>query len=241
MSWLHRYDDIDRPTVRGAIGAIASRGILPMLGLLTVNLVIGFIITHPGDGWRWEDSVNKALQSGRTPLMDALTRGASAIGSAPGNIGGCIIFMAIVYWITRRWWVALLPGLALSLEAIVHAVTSTIVNRDRPAVEHLDAAQPTASFPSGHVGATLAQLLILILLTQHLPQRSKAIIAGVSLAFVAFLGFSRLYLGMHHGSDVTVGIVNGIVCAALAWNYLPRDSGGRQVRAKRALANEYSP
>ena len=79
--------------------------------------------------------------------MDALTRGASAIGSAPGNIGGCILFMAIVSWITRRWWVALLPGLALSLEAIVHAVTSTIVNRDRPAVEHLDAAQPTASFP----------------------------------------------------------------------------------------------
>ena len=72
MSWLHRYDEIDRPTVRGAIGAIASRGILPMLGLLTVNLVIGFIITHPGDGWRWEDSVNKALQSGRTPLMLSL-------------------------------------------------------------------------------------------------------------------------------------------------------------------------
>ena len=28
MSWLHRYDEIDRPTVRGAIGAIASLSLI---------------------------------------------------------------------------------------------------------------------------------------------------------------------------------------------------------------------
>ncbi|HQV92774.1 MAG TPA: phosphatase PAP2 family protein, partial [Phycicoccus sp.] len=33
---------------------------------------------------------------------------------------------------------------------------------------------------------------------------------------------ARLYRGMHHISDVTVGMINGIVSALLAWHYLRR-------------------
>lgn len=220
-AWLDRYDHLPAPTVRQAARDIGVRALAPMLLLLAANLAIGFAIVGPGAGWRFEDPINAALQQGRTPLLDALARGASAIGSAPGNMGGSVLFMALLYWRTRRWWVALLPGLALSLEAIVHAVTSTVVNRDRPAVEHLDAAQPTASFPSGHTGATLAQLLILLFLAQRLDSAlAKAALAVLTIGFVAFLGFSRLYLGMHHVSDVLDGVVNGVVCAVLAWNYL---------------------
>ena len=38
--------------------------------------------------------------------------------------------------------------------------------------------------------------------------------------------YARLYRGAHHLSDVAVGIVNGLVCALLAWNYLRRDPKG---------------
>lgn len=81
---------------------------------------------------------------------------------------------------------------------------------------------PTASFPSGHTGATLAQLLILLFLLHGLlgGRLARAAVWLLTLAFVGLLGYSRLYLGMHHVSDVAVGLVNGAVCAVLAWNYL---------------------
>lgn len=222
--WLDRYVlDAAGPTVRSGVRDLAVRAVLPMLGLLAANLALGFAIVGPGGSWRFEDAANAALQAGRTPLLDTLARAASTAGNAPSNIGACIVFMAAVWFVTRRWWVAIIPGIALSLEAVVHAVTSVVVDRERPLVEHLDAAQPTASFPSGHVGATLAQVLVLLFLLHRLDSALARVACWVAgLGFVAFLGFSRLYLGMHHVSDVLVGVLNGVACAVLAWNYLRR-------------------
>ncbi|HMO10585.1 MAG TPA: phosphatase PAP2 family protein, partial [Actinotalea sp.] len=33
---------------------------------------------------------------------------------------------------------------------------------------------------------------------------------------------ARLYMGMHHVSDVVVGALNGAVCVWLGWHYLRR-------------------
>lgn len=236
--WLDRYVDASEPSVRSAARDLGVRAFLPMLVLLGANLALGFAITGPGGGLPMEDAVNRFLQAGRTPVLDAVARAASTAGNAPSNIGACVVFMAVLWFLTRRWWVAILPGIALTLEAIVHAVTSTIVDRDRPAVEHLDAAQPTASFPSGHEGATLAQVLILLFLAHRLASTAARLALRVlGIGFVLVLGWSRLYLGMHHLSDVLVGVVNGIVCALLAWNYLRR-SEGTQTRAYLARAKE---
>ena len=38
------------------------------------------------------------------------------------------------------------------------------------------------------------------------------------------VGTARLYRGMHSLSDVLMGLLNGLVCAFLAWNYLRRDT-----------------
>jgi undecaprenyl-diphosphatase len=45
---------------------------------------------------------------------------------------------------------------------------------------------------------------------------------------VVLLGWSRLYLGMHHLSDVAVGVLNGVAAAVLGWNYLRRSGRFRQ-------------
>ena len=37
------------------------------------------------------------------------------------------------------------------------------------------------------------------------------------------VSYARLYRGAHHISDILVGILNGVVCALLAWNYLRRE------------------
>ena len=45
------------------------------------------------------------------------------------------------------------------------------------------------------------------------------------------VGYARLYRGMHHPSDVAMGLVNGILSALLAWGYLRRDSRAARDRA----------
>ena len=109
---------------------------------------------------------------------------------------------------------ALLPGLALSLEAIVHAVTSTVVNRDRPAVEHLDAAQPTASFPSGHTLNTTVVMGVTAYLFALHRRSLRAALGGAVIGGVVSIamGLSRVYLAAHWLTDVVAGWL-----VALAW------------------------
>ena len=228
--WLDRYlVDTSAPTVSSAARDLGVRVLIPMIVLLLINLAIGFGIVFLGGGLRSEDAVNVSLQAGRTPLLDSIARLASAAGSAPSNIGACLVFMVVVGLVTRQWWVAIIPGVALAIEALVDAVTSVLVNRERPQVEHLDAAMPTASFPSGHVGATLAQVLVLLFLAHQLSGTLYRVGLWIAaLGFVVLLGWSRLYLGMHHLSDVAVGVLNGVAAAVLGWNYLRRSGRFRQ-------------
>ena len=37
------------------------------------------------------------------------------------------------------------------------------------------------------------------------------------------VSYARLYRGAHHVSDIVVGMLNGLLCALLAWNYLRRE------------------
>jgi len=232
MQWLRRYDDPTPPTAGEAVRGVLLRAGLPLLGLIAVNLAIGWVIAGPLGGWTAESAVNGALQDGRSPALDAAALFFSTLGSTVGNIVGCVLAVGLLWWATRRWWVAILPAVALVLEAITHAAVSTVVNRERPEVEQLDAAQPTASFPSGHVGATTAQLVVLFLLALGVPSRAVRWAVGVAVAvLVGGLMWSRLYLGMHHVSDVVVGLANGVACGVLAWGYLPRGDGINEGRS----------
>ena len=95
-----------------------------------------------------------------------------------------------------------------------------LVGRTRPPVAKLDPAPPTSSYPSGHVGATTALYLAFALLAVRIRRASLRWMATtVCLAIPLLVGFARLYRGMHHVSDVAVAILNGLICALLAYNW----------------------
>lgn len=216
-------DDV-APTIAGVGRDVVVRVLPPTLGLFAIGLGIGWLLAGPTGASLGEEQLSVLVQSGRTPTLDAIARTASAIGSVAGNAILCVLSVALVWALSRRWWLAALPALALALHVIVHFATSTLVGRPRPGVERLDIGQPTASFPSGHMGATTAQLLVLVLFF-CLRVESRAwrtvVIAAVA-GFLLVLGWSRVYLGMHHVSDVAWGAVNGVACGLIAWSLLRR-------------------
>jgi undecaprenyl-diphosphatase len=120
-------------------------------------------------------------------------------------------------------------------ELLVFLVVTALVDRARPGVPHLDAAPPTSSFPSGHVGAAVALYGCLAVIA-HREVRNRAlstVLVTVCCVVPVIVAISRVYRGMHHVSDVVFGAVGGglwlllVVTTLLA---LPRrDSGASTV------------
>lgn len=224
LTWVHRHDHLPPRTLREVLRDVLARAILPSVLLALVNLLVGWVVMGPLGGFAAEASVNAALQAGRTPLLDTVARAASTLGSTPYAIGTALVGAVVVARVSRRWVLAVPPLAALATEGWLHAAVSVTINRPRPPVEQLDMAQPTASFPSGHVGANLALWLCFALLAIASRHRWRRwVVVPYAVVFIGLLAWSRLYLGMHFPVDTAVGVLNGVACGVLGWSCLRRD------------------
>lgn len=231
MPVLTRYDDDpSTPRVRDALRDAAVRAALPAAGLWLVVVASGWMLV---DGplrsvGRAEEQVNDAVAADRTPTWTTVSDYFSLIGSTPVIIGVCLAVCLALWLATRRWWLALVPLLAITLQSIVFVTSAYVVGRDRPTVKMLDDSPPTTSYPSGHESATTALYLSFLLLALRVrrPALRWGLVALCAL-MPALVFYGRLYRGMHHVSDLVAGIVNGLVCAGLAWGYLRRDDRSR--------------
>ena len=168
-----------------------------------------------------EEALNRGLEAARTDAWNVVTLAWSLLGSTGLIIGVGILVSALILVRTGNWRLAAVPVLASVLQEAIFLLAANIVDRPRPPVAHLDEAPPTASYPSGHVGASTALYVTFALLA--LPIRTvwvRWLTVVVCLAIPILVAFGRLYRGMHHLTDVGAGFVNGVVCAFLAhWWY----------------------
>lgn len=223
--YLMRYrNDPSRPTPGQAARDFGMRALLPGLVVWLVIVAFGWVLQNPLLAWSdGEDRYNRDLQAGRTPAWDSATALWSRIGNTEIIIGTCIIVVAILWWRTRAWWFAIIPGIAIGLQAAIFVIATNVVGRSRPDVPHLDPAPPTSSYPSGHVGASVALYAAFALMAQSIERAwLRRLVTVVCIVMPLLVSYARLYRGMHHVSDVVVGILNGLVCAFLAWFYLRR-------------------
>lgn len=223
-SLAQRYAvDESRPEVGSALRDLALRVLAPAVVLFAVILGIGFAIVGPLGDLKAENSLSQGVADGRTSLWNSVTAVWSHIGNTEIIIGVCVVAVALVWWRTKQWWYAVVPAIAIAVQASVFVAASAIVGRDRPDVEKLDPAPPTSSYPSGHVGASTALYLTFALMAQRIERAWLRRLVTVVCVVVPFLvAWARLYRGMHHLSDILVGALNGVVCALLAWHYLRR-------------------
>lgn len=105
--------------------------------------------------------------------------------------------------------------------SIAIAITSTsalkfAINRTRPYNKYpndiikRDHAGPY-SFPSGHATAAFATATAVSL------SYNKWYITIPSFAYAGFVGYSRMRLGMHYGTDVFGGIIIGVGSGLITW------------------------
>ncbi|GIG23243.1 hypothetical protein Cch01nite_39670 [Cellulomonas chitinilytica] len=224
-TFVHRYElDTSAPTFGSACRDLARRALLPAVVWWLVMVGIGLLIVGPLDDLPSETAVNRWFEAQRTAGLTSLTSVLSNIGQTQFIIGACVLVVALFWWRTRQWWLAVVPAIAIGLQSILFLTSSLLVGRERPDVELLDDSPPTTAFPSGHTSASTAFYVAVALLAQRIARPwLRWAVTVVCLLVPLLVGSARLYRGMHHLTDVLVGMANGLVCAFLAWRYLRRD------------------
>jgi len=135
----------------------------------------------------------------------------AALGYQYGVVPVDVVLVAILGW-TRRLREGLFAGLAIIGSALLNLGAKPLFGRDRPSLWESIAPEGNYSFPSGHAMGSMTLACVMVLLCWHTRLRWPAVIAMS--AFVALVGLSRIYLGVHYPSDILAGWA-----AAIAWTY----------------------
>jgi undecaprenyl-diphosphatase len=191
---------------------------------------------------RWDVSFARWLAGERTTLGTDFFRVVTFLGSPAVALSLALVVCIALYRRRRLVDAALLP-LVLGGAELLNLILKLSFHRARPEVAfvHLD----TYSFPSGHAMiSTAAYGAFAYLAWSRLETRGRRLmlVAGTSL-FVALIGFSRLYLGVHYLSDVLAGVAGGVFWLATSIalqtiygeRFATRFTGSRPDRAARRV------
>ncbi|MCX5128566.1 diacylglycerol kinase family protein [Streptomyces sp. NBC_00347] len=187
--------------------------LLPVQAALMIGL--GRLVTGPAAGHRplsAEASFGEDLAEGRDPAASGIAEFFSVLAGTRAVVVTTLVCIVVLLVLPRAALrtEALFLGVSVAAQSAVFVVVTAFVDRPRPAVPHEDAAPPTSSFPSGHVGASLALyggLAVIAALRMRGPWRH--VVAGTLLLIPPAVGLSRMYRGMHYPSDVAGGLING--------------------------------
>lgn len=220
---------VGTPRFAGNIAAVniirAQAARLPLAAAILVLILVGsgFLIDEGPAGIRDEDtSAVRWLAGHRTSWLVRATEAATWLADTWTVIAATAVLAAVAAWRTRAWW---LPGgivLLTAGETAIYEISNALVARPRPAVARLDPGDPMASYPSGHVAASVCLYGGLALLLLHVARRhprhgrgrgaaraGAAVAVAAAVAVPLIVAFCRTYRGMHHPSDVLAGAFLG--------------------------------
>jgi membrane-associated phospholipid phosphatase len=178
--------------------------------------------------FHFDESVREFMIQHQNSAMRNVMRYVSLLGDWPLHAAVGLILLGFAWRRGNEEWTRIF--LAMLLAMMVAGVAGTVikrtVSRARPSV-HTDTrwggprfSSKYHSFPSGHVGASTAFFGVLLI------ARRRIVLACLPIPIL--IGFSRMYIGAHHLSDVICAAVLGILCALVVVYFLSRKFGDRQ-------------
>jgi undecaprenyl-diphosphatase len=207
---LEQRDLHDFPLHRGDVGRLVLAYVL----LCAIGVGIGELITHPlRNSWlqRTDGAIERWLADRRTPWLNRATFIGSELADTIVKIAVTAVVAGVMIAVWRRWLEPLMVAVALVLEASAFITITWIVGRPRPAVERLETSPVGSSFPSGHVAAAVVYGAIVVVVFWHTRTRwVRALAVAIVVLVAGAAGFSRMYRGMHHLSDVIAGALLGL-------------------------------
>jgi membrane-associated phospholipid phosphatase len=129
------------------------------------------------------------------------------------------LLVVVILWRRRRRTDGVFVAFAFLGAQVLSNAMKLGFRRERPFFADPLATEGTFSFPSGHALVSLAVYgsIALLLARKISSLTGRAFLLGGTALWVAAIGFSRLYLGVHFLSDVLAGFAAGAAWLALLY------------------------
>lgn len=169
----------------------------------------------------FEQAFLLAIHSHATPFLDLVFRFSHQLGTFP-FCAALVIGTALVFWANgdrREAQLWLLLGMST---AILQWGLKDIVGRTRPALWPRLVGEASYSFPSGHALSSATFFPLLARAVARARAGAAPVAWGVAVLLAFYVGFGRLYLGLHWPTDVLAGWLMGATQTALAIRHRDR-------------------
>lgn len=210
---------LELPAAKTIVADVAM-GLAVLIGGLSI---VGLVLTHAGplESIRnWDASLNASLADSRSDWAASAATKISELGGTT-QIVLLIAIVSVVLAAAREWRAMLFLPIAMLIEIVTFLSVNQIVGRSRPDVERLGPLPATFSFPSGHVAAMFVCWIgAAILLRIYGLTVVAGIVATLGVLAATAMGWSRIYVGMHHPLDVFLGLLMGIAALVLTMRVL---------------------
>ena len=190
-----------------ALGAALSAGAMALFFNIADDI-------RGQDGvWRFDHDGLNLANSLRTPARTAMMRTVSDL-ARPDIMSALGAACILIAWRSKKWRnEAVLMAVVLSGGGAIIGTIKYRVGRERPSLVEALAVEETFSFPSGHSFISLCFYGTLAYWwMKGKPLQQRIGIGILATKFIALIGASRVYLGVHYPSDVLAGYA-----AAFPW------------------------
>ena len=188
------------------LGLAAAIGALIFFGWLADEVL-------EGETRHFDEVTRNAVHQLASPLLTTFMRGLSFVGSTLALTIGTII--VVVRFALLKWGrEAKLFAITMVGAGLLNVTLKLAFQRPRPSPFFNLTAPETYSFPSGHslTSACFFGALAAILTARVKSRRFRIVTWVLCTLMFVLIGFSRIYLGVHHTTDVIAGFA-----AALIW------------------------
>ncbi|NNG35230.1 phosphatase PAP2 family protein [Nakamurella aerolata] len=187
--------------------------------------------------WQW-------FVEHRSPTATTIFKAITTLGSTVSMTVLAVVVVLVLGW-RRSWGAAIFVAVVSAGAGLIVFFGKRAVGRVRPPEAQRLVTETNASFPSGHALAATAVIgacvLMAVVAMRDRAPRWRAPLIVLAAVFVASIGISRLYLGVHWATDVLGGWVTGAAWLLLCVTVRRLWRAWQQPTAQRRLAANPPP
>lgn len=186
--------------------------------LVIIFLILGFMVRNSSEGILFDVNLLEFIHQSSNPGVFNLMKGLSFLGAEKFLVP--FMFVIIIYNVLKKHLKEALFLLVNTLGSFgLNSLIKQVFQRTRP-LDFALVKQGGLSYPSGHSMVVMSMYLALFyLLIRDVEDKKKKNIIAVAVGiYIASMGLSRMYLGVHWPTD----IIGGYICGYLLYDISKR-------------------